>query len=348
MATVSTRRESAKSSKSRRPLDARLTLSIRGTSYAVEPIAAEIEGISPAWRLVKLDGSDKVYDIAMTPHGATCDCPDFVARHEGLDTSGCKHIQAARLVGLLPSIGTVVPPASAFRPLPDEFDEPSRDVVLVGDDGTTLAEADRWHADDHLAAVAVASGTAELLTDKPTTPPIDLDLYRCQNAVAEGRALWLSHRHLHTGEPLPAQPEPAGEPEPAGDAPFDPATDWPDHVGSEHDRPAEHEDEDLDAGADWDGDDGRWDTGEYDADRWTTTGLDADNAVLSFAEWIEIQAMTYDRMRTPASVWLAGQIARLAEQARFLDADGPVSFEDRRDALLDAAACEAERRAACC
>jgi hypothetical protein len=64
-----------------------------------------------AWRLAKRGGDGAVYDVAATAHGDTCTCPDQTYRHEGRDETGCKHIQALRLMGLLD-------PAPAPAPTP--------------------------------------------------------------------------------------------------------------------------------------------------------------------------------------------------------------------------------------
>lgn len=40
--------------------------------------------------------------------------------------------------------------------------------------------------------------------------------------------------------------------------------------------------------------------------------------------------------------WVGGQVAKIAEQARYLEAKGPESFEDRKQAALDALACRIE------
>jgi hypothetical protein len=205
---------------STQPLDARLTLTIRGTSYALTAIDPGPDN-SRAWRLEKLGGKREIYDVCRTNEGlVVCDCPSYVSTHEGT-CSTCKHGSALVAVGLLDApkgLTSSIPPAPAFVRLPDEFDEVEKApaLVLVGDDGTTLAEAETWHARAHAAALAVASGAAELLTSKPPVAPLDLEFYHCQDAVARGKALWLSHRDLFAKEPLPAKAPrmPGDEPAP--------------------------------------------------------------------------------------------------------------------------------------
>jgi hypothetical protein len=43
----------------------------------------------------------RAYTVADTGDGATCDCPDFLFRHDGHDQTGCKHVRALRALGLL-------------------------------------------------------------------------------------------------------------------------------------------------------------------------------------------------------------------------------------------------------
>ena len=82
----------------------RLSVTIRGTHYTARPIRAESSDVVRAWRLRKADGT--THDVADTIDGATCDCGDFVYRHEGIDALGCKHIRALRALGLLDDEGT--------------------------------------------------------------------------------------------------------------------------------------------------------------------------------------------------------------------------------------------------
>src|SRR5437588_5518275 len=93
-----------------RPADTcRLTLTIRGVLYGVRPLEIEDDDIARAFTLRKADGT--THTVADGAYGATCDCGDFIWRHEGKDASGCKHIRAARAVGLLS--GSVAPASRA-------------------------------------------------------------------------------------------------------------------------------------------------------------------------------------------------------------------------------------------
>jgi hypothetical protein len=76
-----------------RPADfCRLTVTIRGESYTARLIRPEAADVARAWRLRKRDGT--AYVVADTADGATCECADFVFRHDGIDADGCKHIRA--------------------------------------------------------------------------------------------------------------------------------------------------------------------------------------------------------------------------------------------------------------
>lgn len=76
-----------------------LSLSIDGSPYDVRPIDAD-PSVSPrAFRLTKPDGTR--YDLAQTPYGPTCDCPDFIFRRDGIDPNGCKHVRALVSCGLI-------------------------------------------------------------------------------------------------------------------------------------------------------------------------------------------------------------------------------------------------------
>ena len=85
-----------------RPSDTcRLTVHIRGVAYSAFPIEAPAHGPGRRdWRLCNV-ANGKVYDVAETPHGPTCDCGDFTFRREGIDPAGCKHVRALTAFGLI-------------------------------------------------------------------------------------------------------------------------------------------------------------------------------------------------------------------------------------------------------
>ncbi len=74
----------------------RLFLSIRDHWYQVERLTHARER---SYRLSKDDGLR--YDVTETAYGASCDCPDFIFRRDGLDPEGCKHVRALRMYGLV-------------------------------------------------------------------------------------------------------------------------------------------------------------------------------------------------------------------------------------------------------
>jgi hypothetical protein len=77
----------------------RLTVTIRGEEYHATPLEPEADDVVKAWRLRKASGD--AYVVADTADGATCECRDYVYRHEGRDQVGCKHIRSLRALGLL-------------------------------------------------------------------------------------------------------------------------------------------------------------------------------------------------------------------------------------------------------
>jgi hypothetical protein len=80
----------------------RLTLTANRVLFSVRPVQSEDDQIKRAFRLRRIPfRSAVIFDVAETVQGATCDCPDFVFRRDGLDPRGCLHIRAMRAVGLL-------------------------------------------------------------------------------------------------------------------------------------------------------------------------------------------------------------------------------------------------------
>lgn len=137
-----------------KPLVVAMVVTIDGTRYDVAPVAPGPPR-RRAFRFVKLARVEAVYDVDESATGATCTCPDHVYRRAGVDSLGCRHVRAARLMGL---IGEAPPPT------------PGPVVVgprLVDDDGTELetsAEMDARHEAEHAAKVA------ELMEGNPFLP----------------------------------------------------------------------------------------------------------------------------------------------------------------------------------
>src|SRR4051812_4369650 len=152
-----------------RPLTVELTLTINGTAYHVEPIAPGPDN-TRAYRLVKRGSDEAVYDVCRTAAGLVeCDCPSYEATYRGNGLETCKHGRALIMVGLVDY--------PDFVPAPDPRDAYNDARAKLA----ALAEAE-----------AVVRVEAE--TPAPVAPAFDADFYRAQNAVAERRALWLSHR----------------------------------------------------------------------------------------------------------------------------------------------------------
>jgi hypothetical protein len=98
-----------------RPLaDASMPIvAIGGKPYAYE----RLTGPDGA-RVVRLSKSDgTVYDVTDGPTGPDCSCPDFLRRHAGLPTAGCKHLRALRDLGMIapaPAPMPASPPVGIF------------------------------------------------------------------------------------------------------------------------------------------------------------------------------------------------------------------------------------------
>jgi hypothetical protein len=90
-------------------LDAGLILRIEGRDYHVSYLepgqTLDLEyrrpgALDPTCYSLGIDPDNDPTDVCAG--GASCTCPDFARRHAGTGSEGCKHIRAARAVGLLP------------------------------------------------------------------------------------------------------------------------------------------------------------------------------------------------------------------------------------------------------
>jgi hypothetical protein len=289
-----------------RPLTVELTLTINGQAYHVEPIA-HAPGGAKSYRLAKHSGDGATYDLDAFADRVECSCPSYTKTHEGT-SSLCKHGRALVMVGLVDYPDETAADARAA------YDSAREKLAAIAETEDAVRREGENQAD-----------VRSLNSHARVAPAFDADFYRAQNAVAERRALWLSHRHLHTSDPLPA-PKAAAEPEPACCPDDEP---MPCRACVAHEGPGDM----ADGG--W-MDDARWELGPDD---------DA-----PFASWLDEQAEAFATIGSPRASWLAGRIARLAEQARFLDAATPEAFDDRLDCMLDAEAARIEARhaASCC
>ncbi len=201
-----------------RALDVSLVLTINGQSYDVSPVA-HAPGALKSYRLAKVAGDLAVYDLDAFGDRVACTCPSYLKTHEGT-TSLCKHGKSLVTVGLVdyPDVGST----HIDEPTPDAYTSAlakmtalaEAELVVRGTAEGIAEEAERAEfAREYEARVlaermAVDEPKPEVISDLPPTrvvAPFDAHLYACQNAVAERRALWLGHRHLHTSAPLPVR-----------------------------------------------------------------------------------------------------------------------------------------------
>ena len=73
--------------------------------------------------------------------------------------------------------------------------------------------------------------------------------------------------------------------------------------------------------------------------RWV---LGPEDGPTTLASWLDLRAAHHRRIGGDRHAWLAGQIAKLADQARFLDAPTPEAFDARLGTHLDRVRAEAE------
>jgi hypothetical protein len=86
------------------------SVTIKGQVYAVEPIPPGEDGTA-AYVLTKRDGTS--YAVIRTHAGLVeCDCPDYEARHRGLDCLPCKHGAALVDAGLIDAPRPAMPTAN--------------------------------------------------------------------------------------------------------------------------------------------------------------------------------------------------------------------------------------------
>jgi hypothetical protein len=89
-------------------------LRIAGAPYSIRGPWADPDGDAVAVELAPLDSQGKEKNRSYTvsasrnpdegmtcADGLACDCPDFLFRHAGQPTGGCKHIRAALAAGLI-------------------------------------------------------------------------------------------------------------------------------------------------------------------------------------------------------------------------------------------------------
>jgi hypothetical protein len=117
-----------------KPLTVAMVISIDHVHYAVAPLAPA-PGASKAYRFTKVDGDEAQHDLDETADGASCTCGDFVWRHEGLDDLGCKHIRAARMLGLIAEAPEPTPARTAYDDAREKLARIAEDEAVVRREG---------------------------------------------------------------------------------------------------------------------------------------------------------------------------------------------------------------------
>jgi hypothetical protein len=281
-----------------------LALSIDHQVYALEPIRSELPEVSRAWRLAS-KATGNAYDVHQGPAGAGCDCPDQTWRHDGRDATGCKHIQALRLMGLLDP-----PPAPVPTPPPTDLDPFAR---------TEAEEAATPGSGFPTGPCCPATGPAACVPCETATAPDDADTAPLDAAIPVGNS-----QPVNQPLALPdVLPDEAPELDPSDD--FD---------------PAELEDFDADDGATWElgpDPDGPRPTAQDLAEAAEVFGaMDAQRHLdrsdrLTLPELVDRQAEFYRRWANPVGAMLAKHMEEFALRIRWTKAETPADFEARHE-----------------
>jgi hypothetical protein len=117
-----------------RPLVVACVISIGGTHYSVSPLAPA-PGATKAYRFNKIDGDEAQHDLDETADGASCTCGSFVWRHDGLDDLGCKHVRAARMLGLIAEAPEPTPARTAYDDAREKLARIAEDEAVVRREG---------------------------------------------------------------------------------------------------------------------------------------------------------------------------------------------------------------------
>ena len=79
-------------------------IEIQGRMYTVIPY--DYEALGSGFQVIKSGLDDQVYNVIHTDSGMnTCDCPDYLRRHQGNGWGQCKHAKSLVILGLLPTPG---------------------------------------------------------------------------------------------------------------------------------------------------------------------------------------------------------------------------------------------------
>jgi hypothetical protein len=314
MSTLTAPRRPAKPAR----LEATLALAISHQVYAVTPIRGiQDPEVLKAFRLEKKSDPDAVYDVALTVHGLECTCPDFEARHRGLPTQGCKHVQALVGLGLLERpaaatpMGFIPPAAPAVEETPAVPQIPAEPVPAAP---AVEPAAACCPADEPAPCVPCALAPAPADPAKPWLSAEDVAFRAtvarvCATTAAEDHPAGPASWPAWTDEVWATDDEPT--PCAAREAP-------PPPVNTASIPPAAPADSGPDSWGDW-----------SDEELFETVYAPA---LLPLDEWIEAQAVMYSRMGTPAAALVAGAISALVTECRILGASNTTDFHDRKAA----------------
>jgi hypothetical protein len=293
-----------------RPLTVAMVISIDHVHYVVAPLAPAPDAVK-AYRFTKVDGDEAQHDLDETADGASCTCGDFVWRHEGRDDLGCRHIRAARMLGLI---------AEALEPTPARtaYDDAREKLARIAEDEAVIRSEGIISTDTPARVAAV-----------PATCCPDDEPLPCAACVTHEGPADLSDDDWQDGYVWSIGSGPDGSPD-ADDAWTDPVDmrTWDPALDAEDDGPADE----------------RMTLDSIDGHS------EPEPARRPLAAQIDVEAVHYRTLGTAFGDLIAETLAKLAAEVRYLDAATPDAYRDRREAALDAArdAAEARQRAACC
>ena len=143
-----------------------MVITIGQAGYRVTPLPLAFDA-TRAYRLTKADAT--AYDLEETADGVSCDCPDWTFRRDSIDPLGCKHIRAARAVGLFSEIPSNVEIVPHSTPAPEPVDAEVAELIADGGYEEADGEGPLAHADAEVFA-AVAEGRAEFAREPGMVP----------------------------------------------------------------------------------------------------------------------------------------------------------------------------------
>jgi hypothetical protein len=292
-------------------------ITINGARYHAEPISPGEDGTA-AFVLTKPNGDS--YAVIRTHAGLVeCDCPDYEARHRGLDCLPCKHGKALVELGLI--------------------DAPRPQMPTSNVRAARLAEAPGPVANRRPLI------SANLTPDGAPLPPPGpgRDEFGCLLDPSEGR-----QAKLEAAEAVPACCD-ASEPDPCAACVQAAPESFADQLAAAVYQPTEADLAEMHAHhataetrelgmipteadpADWPS----W----TDEDRWEPTD-ELGEHTLTLAELIEHEADRWRRVGTLAGVLIGNHLAELASAVRLVQASTPETAMDRIATLERDRACD--------